>query len=173
MKSQSPRDEYLATKSEIQRWYKAFPKAEVILGNHDLRALKRAAEANVAHLLRSWSELWNTPNWTWVESLTEDGVKYVHGDGVSGPTAAIRRAMASRQSLVMGHTHSSGGILYHASRNDLIFGLNVGCGVDPTAFAFEYSKDAVNRETLGCGVVVSSSEAYFIPMDLGNKYHRR
>jgi len=32
-----PGDEYMLAKQKIQKWYKAFPKAKVCIGNHDER----------------------------------------------------------------------------------------------------------------------------------------
>ena len=54
------------------------------------------------------------------------------------------------------------------SHDDRIFGLNVGCGIDIDRYAFAYAQDFKIRPGLGCGVVVDSGEAHFIPMACGS-----
>ena len=100
-----------------------------------------------------------------------DNVLYVHGTGSSGQSGARTRAIANRQSTVIGHSHSFGGVAYMASRNDIIFGMNVGCGIDVDHMAFSYGKNFPKKPTLGCGVVLDGGKtAIFVPMNLGNKY---
>ena len=170
----SPGDEHKVTRKATRVWHAELPNAKIVIGNHDARPYRKASEAGISkHMIRSWNEIWDTPTWTWAESFNIDGVKYVHGTATSGPTAALRRAIAARQSVVMGHTHTFGGVQYHASREDLIFGLNVGWGGDSKAYAFEYNRENVNRETVGCGVVCNRAEAYFIPASLKGQYRRR
>ena len=170
----SPGDEYRATAKKVQAWHKAFPNAKVLIGNHDARPYKQATQAGIPKgMMRRWNEIWGTDSWEWAPSFVIDEVKYVHGTRSSGPTAALRRAIAARQSLVMGHTHSFGGVQYHASRRDLIFGLNVGWGGDDKTYAFEYGAEAPNRGVVGCGVVVNKAEAHFFPAALKGQYRRR
>ncbi len=170
----SPGDEYRATKKMVKKWHDAFPGAKVLIGNHDARPYKQATQAGIPKgMMRNWNEIWDTPTWEWAPSFVIDGVKYVHGTRSSGPTAALRRAIAARQSLVMGHTHSFAGVQYHASRKDLIFGLNVGWGGDDKTYAFEYGAEAPNRGCVGCGLVVNRAEAYWIPAALKGQYRRR
>jgi len=71
---------------------------------------------------------------------------------------------------VVGHSHSFGGVSYLASRNDIIFGLNVGCGIDVDHMAFSYGKNFPKKPTLGCGVVLDQGRTgIFVPMDLGRR----
>lgn len=166
-------DEMKLTRRMLKRWVAAFPKADVCIGNHDARLHRKMMTHGMpAGALRSYKDLWETPGWNWGEEFVHDGVKYTHGTGLSGQTAALYRAMRNRISVVIGHTHSFGGVQYHASENDLIFGLNVGCGIDIRAYSFAYAAPFVNRPTLGCGLVVSDHEAYFLPMECGGKYKR-
>ena len=100
---------------------------------------------------------------------------YEHGTGTSGKDAALNRAVAKRSSLVMGHTHTSAGVKWHANEFDRIFGLQVGCGIDLTGYAFAYSKPWPIRPVMGCGVVLDGVEAHFevMPCGTGERYHRR
>jgi predicted phosphodiesterase len=156
----------------MNKWYKTFPKVDVIVGNHSALPYRQATTAGIPkRFLKAYEEIWEAPKgWKWHMEMEIDHVKYVHGTGSSGQNAAINRALRSRQSTVIGHVHSFGGVNYHASENDLIFGLNVGCGIDGRAYAFEYGKEFVNKPTLGCGIVINGHTAHFIPMSLGCKF---
>jgi hypothetical protein len=51
----------------------------------------------------------------------------------------------------------------------MIFGLNVGCGIDIDSYAMEYGRPFSKRPTLGCGVVIGGQAGLFVPMPLGSK----
>ena len=55
----------------------------------------------------------------------------------------------------------------------MIFGMNVGCGIDNSAYSFRYGKQFPKKPTIGCGVILDSRVALFIPMDLGSKITRK
>ena len=74
--------------------------------------------------------------------------------------------MKSQQSIVQGHVHTSGGVSYVTSKNNRIFGMSVGCGINISEYAFVYRKHQPTRPILGCGIVVNGKDAYFIPMHL-------
>ncbi len=65
---------------------------------------------------------------------------------------------------MIGHSHSFGGCSYIAGPNDIIFGLNVGCGIDNEAYAMAYGKPYLLKPTLGCGVVKDGFMGFFLPM---------
>ena len=88
-------------------------------------------------------------NWDWYIH----GVRFTHGTNYSGENAHIKLACDSRQSAVMGHTHSFLGTGYTASAKDCIFGMNVGCLIDHYAYAFAYGRECKKKPVLGCGVV--------------------
>lgn len=156
----------------MNKWYRTFPKVDVIVGNHSALPYRQATTAGIPkRFLKAYEEIWEAPStWKWHLELDVEHVKYIHGTGSSGQNGAINRALRSRQSTVIGHIHSFGGVNYHANDNDLIFGLNVGCGIDTRAYAFEYGKAFVNKPTLGCGIVIDGHHAMFVPMALGKKY---
>jgi hypothetical protein len=121
--------------------------------------------------MKTYEQIWDAPRgWKWNMELEIDHVRYIHGTGCSGQNGAISAATKARQSTVIGHIHSYGGVNYHASNNDMIFGMNVGCGIDVHSYAFEYGRNFTNKPTLGCGIVIEGQEAMFVPMKLGAKY---
>jgi predicted phosphodiesterase len=164
----APSDELETAINHLQDWYKAFPNVYVCFGNHDL-LIERKARTNglPRRLFKSFSEILGAPKgWKFNYSWQIDGVKYMHGTGGGGKTAHITRALKNRQSTVLGHFHTVLSVDYLASHHDLIFGMGVGCGIDINSYAMEYGKDFVDRPILGCGIVISSREAYTVPMQL-------
>ncbi len=156
----------------MDKWYKTFPNVDVIVGNHSALPYRKATTMGIPNkFIKAYEEIWEAPKgWKWMMDTEIDHVKYTHGTGVSGQNGAINLAIRQRQPVVIGHIHSFGGVNYHASSNDLIFGMNVGCGIDTHAYAFQYGKNFVNKPTLGCGVVINGMDAIFTPMKLGKKY---
>ena len=164
-------DEMNEAMKELKKWYKVFPKVDVLVGNHSALPFRQAASAGLPkRMIKPYEEMWEAPNgWKWHDEIIIDKVMYQHGTGSSGQNGAIKRAVNNRMSTVIGHCHAFGGVNYTASDRDLIFGMNVGCGIDIKSYAMAYGKAFSIRPTLGCGIVVSDREAYFIPMNLGTK----
>jgi hypothetical protein len=172
--SMSMHDELIQARRSVKRWYSIFPNATVSIGNHDVRYIKHSKLS--PKFLRNYQQVYNTPNWDWQYSHVFDNVRYEHGDAATGKDGAINLAMAYRQSIVVGHTHTWGGVKWHtAASGHSVFGLNVGCGVDSTAYAFNYAKWLKNKPTLGCGLVIDGEEAYFLKMpdDPKSRYRKR
>jgi predicted phosphodiesterase len=155
----------------LNKWYKTFPDVKVCIGNHTALIERQAKTAGMPKkFVKTYEEAWEAPNgWKWALQWEIDNVIYTHGTGSQGQVGAINRAKDNRQSTVIGHIHSFGGVLYSASDKDLIFGLNVGCGIDINAYAMEYGRPFAKRPTLGCGVVLGGKIGCFIPMDMGSK----
>jgi len=172
----SAEDEAIAAAQKLKVWRRRFKRATVSVGNHDARHYRTARRAGIPdRYLRSYAEIWDTPDWDWRESHIMDGVLYEHGTGTSGKDAAINRALQKRCSTVIGHVHSFAGVKWHANDFDRVFGMNVGCGIDIDRYAFEYAKPFPVRPVLGCGIVIDGKYAYFEPMAIGKReeYHRR
>jgi len=157
-----------AVMKKLDRWKMAFPKLDIIMGNHDKLPERQAKSSGLSNrFVKSFREVWELPAaWSVHPHYVEiDGVKYLHGLGASGRNGALNMAMSQLQSCVVGHSHSFGGVQYQ--RGGLtIFGMNVGCGIDEDAYAFEYATYFRNRPTLGCGVVIDGKQAIFIPWEV-------
>jgi predicted phosphodiesterase len=161
---------------EMDEWYKTYKNVKVCVGNHSALPFRKATTNGIPNrFLKTYEEIWNAPKgWKWELQWEIDGVLYEHGTGSSGVSGARNRAIANRQSTVIGHSHSFGGVSYMASRNDIIFGMNVGCGIDTSEYAFAYGKQFPKKPTIGCGVVLDKGRtAIFVPMDLGSKLIRK
>ena len=146
-------DELSLAISKIVKWYKAFPKAYVTIGNHDRIIARKAQTGGIpSRWIRSYSEVLGTPNWEFVESVEIDGVVYVHGDGAGQARSRFKKDLSS---LVMGHFHTSGYIEYAVGKNFKIFGMQVGCGIDASSYAMSYGK-AFGKPFISCGVVLNN-----------------
>lgn len=144
--------------SKILDWYKAFPDVNVCIGNHTNRMFRLAHLSGIPRvMLKSYEELWQAPKgWKWSEYFDVQGVHYSHGSGMSGPNAAMKKAVNLRKSCVIGHIHTEATIQYNVSALDRIFGMQVGCLVDDKAYAFAYAKDNTKKSILSCGVVTEN-----------------
>lgn len=151
----------------LAAWKKAFPKLDVILGNHDKLPERKAKTAGLSNrFVKSFKEMWQLPQrWTVHPHYCEiDGVKYLHGIGATGKNGALNMATSQLQSCVIGHSHAYGGVQYRRG-NMTIFGMNAGCGMDEDAYAFEYGRYFRDRPTLGCGIVINGTQAIFVPWE--------
>jgi len=153
--------------SKIQEWYYTFPKAYVCIGNHDAIITRKAFSAGVSNRwIKSYSEVLDTPDWQFDMTFDIKDVHYYHGTGSSGDKAALNRAMNLRQSVVQGHIHTTASIQYNASNRDLIWGMQVGCGIDDSKYAFAYAQSNIKKSIISCGVVIDGKLPIVIPMEL-------
>lgn len=158
-------DEIKLTLKCIKKWGEVFPVMDIILGNHDVIPYRQAKELGIPdYYLKDLQTIYKMPKrWKFHKKLVKGNVLYLHSAG-SGKYAAINKSREQSMSVVVGHTHRNGGVLYYSNPKHLYFGLNVGCLIDKNAYAMRYFE---GEPTLGCGVVYSNEEAYFVPMRMG------
>ena len=167
-------EELAAAKRKIKEWAKAFPKLDLVIGNHDAIPKRQAKEVGLpSAYLKDIKEVYGMPNsWKLKSRVVQDGVLYIHNAG-SGKYAAINKAKDMSMSVVCGHTHRHGGTIYFSNPFKLFFGMNVGCLIDKDTYAMRYNN---NEPSLGCGVVIDGHESFFIPMKMGTdrkKYEKK
>ena len=169
-----PADEYLLAKREIQKWFRAFPKATVTIGNHCERAIRLAESVNIPpQYLRDYAEVWKTPTWEWVYDKFIDEVYYFHGTMNGGTHPAWIAAGKLLCSTVLGHNHSRSGVCWRANPHKRIFALDTGCGIDVDAYQFAYGKHIKERPILSAAVIIDGIPSHRI-MACGPKerYHK-
>ncbi len=169
-----PKDEYELAYKAIQKWYKAFPNADVVLGNHDRRVIRLAESVNIpARFLRDYRDIWDTSGWTWADEFIYDEVYYTHGDGCgSGLYPAFNLVRQMGMSVCIGHHHSAGGVKWMVNPLRRMFGLDTGCLVDDKAMAFAYGSRAKKRSVLSAAIVIDGTPQHIIfPCGRGEKYH--
>lgn len=160
-----PMYEYELTNQKLQKWFKEFPEAKYIMGNHDNR-IKRIANTNgiPGAFVKSFRELFNIPDtWEIDDEFIIDNVNYSHGLKQGGIYSAANTAKLNMMSSVIGHYHAQGGVYYINNGAETIFGMSVGALVNDEALAFQYGKFNKYKSLMGCGVVINDKEAYFIP----------
>jgi predicted phosphodiesterase len=155
-------DELDLSINKLKRWYLAFPEAEVLIGNHDRIVYRKAFSAGIPkRWMKPFAEVLETPNWRYVESVEYDDVLYEHGEGGQALTKARNNMMSS----VCGHTHTEGYVKWLVGKKFKVFAMQVGCGVDASAYATAYARN-FKKQVIGCGVVVGGHTAFNVLMDL-------
>lgn len=168
----SPLSELEQANEQISELIDRFPRVTLLMGNHDALVQRQATTAGISQkMLKPFKELFELPRGWQVlpryHKLTCNGVLYQHGDqGKGGSFAALRNAQAEFCSVVQGHHHSQSGVWYHANENNLIFGMQVGCGIDRSHQQMAYGTKFSSKPIVSCGVVIDSQTAYVERMSL-------
>lgn len=151
------------TKEKLKRWIKAFPNMRVAISNHGMRWAKKAVAAEIpSQMIRCYQEVLGIPEtWQYKDRWIIDGGKQrfmlKHGLGYGGQYAFKQAPMVEGMSVVFGHLHSSAGIarIKTDGYEKELWGMNVGCLIDPESFAFAYGKENRFKPNLSVGVVIN------------------
>ena len=136
----------------IARWYKEFPKATVIIGNHDRMVMRKAQTSAIpSKWIKSYKEVLEVPGWNFVERYVKDGVQYLHGEGGTART----KCRADMMNTVQGHLHTQCYTEHYVGRNFRVFGTQVGTGINFTNLSFNYAK-AGKKPAIGCAVILNN-----------------
>lgn len=147
----------------IARWYKAFPEAKVIIGNHDRIIMRKAQTSSIpSKWIKSYKEVLEVPNWEFLERYVQDGVQYIHGEGGTART----KAKSDMMNTVQGHLHTQCYTEHYVGQNYRIFATQVGCGIDHDSYAMAYAKYG-KKPAIGCAVIKENGKlAINLLMDL-------
>jgi len=146
----------------VKKWYKAFSKADVLIGNHDRIIMRKAFDSQIPkRWVKSYNDVLGTTKWNWTERIVYDNVQYVHGEGGTARTKSKNDMM----STVQGHIHTQAYVDWAVGRNFKVFGMQVGCGVDGGSYAAAYAKN-FKKQAIGCGVVIGGHTAINCLMNL-------
>jgi predicted phosphodiesterase len=166
--SDSTNTELYKAHEGIQKLGDLFPKMHVCLGNHDLRAFKRANEVGLSsEYIKPFHEIIRAPKgWKFAEEFYLHNVLYIHGDSYTGINCVTNMIKNKMCNVVFGHTHQSS-IQYINNGRHTLFGMNVGCLIDEDAYAFSYAKFFKNKTILGAGIIETNNDIavpHFIPL---------
>lgn len=161
-------DELSYAVEKLKSMHKAFPKAKVCLGNHDLIINRKAFSAGLSkRWVKGMDEVLEVPGWSFDIEHVVHGVMFTHGTGTSGQNAAYNRALNLRMPVVQGHLHSECNLRYNVSKNDIIYGMQVGCGVDDRKYAFDYAKANPRKFIIAAGAILNKGKLpMLLPMEL-------
>ena len=148
----------------ISDWYHTFPKATVIIGNHDRLVYRKAYSSGVSKKwIREYKDVLNTSGWDFVENIELFDININHGEGGT----ARNRIKSELQSQIQGHLHTQLYVDFLVGATFIVFGMQVGCGVDVKSYAMAYGKN-YKKPAIGCGVVLNKGTLPIaIPMKMG------
>lgn len=151
--------------------YALFPKAEILESNHGSLVMRKALASGLStKFFKSPGEILQAPKgWTWhfdINLTLPNGTPcyFHHSKGAN----VKKNSQAMGSSFCQGHHHESFEIQYWGNPTALLFGMTVGCLVDPHALAMAYNKNNLKRPVIGCGIIVDSIPQ-LIPMVLNNR----
>ena len=138
----------------IARWYKAFPIATVLIGNHDRIIMRKAQTSAIpSKWIKSYKEVLEVPNWEFVERYEQDNVQYIHGEGGTART----KCRADMMNTVQGHLHTQAYTEHYVGKNFRVYGTQVGCGIDHDSYAMAYAKYG-KKPAIGCAVILNNGK---------------
>jgi len=150
----SPAEEMAKADKTLKKWFKAFPEVFLCKGNHDQLISRKGKTSGLPErCFKSYREMWNLPI-KWLDDFQWEfeGVLYTHGTRC-GKNAHLATAMDNAMSTVTGHSHSWAGVAYWSNERNLMFGMNVGSGIDRHSYAMDYGKGFATKPIISCGVV--------------------
>ena len=138
----------------IARWYKAFPIATVLIGNHDRIIMRKAQTSAIpSKWIKSYKEVLEVPNWEFVERYEQDNVQYIHGEGGTART----KCRADMMNTVQGHLHTQAYTEHYVGKKFRVYGTQVGCGIDHDSYAMAYAKYG-KKPAIGCAVILNNGK---------------
>lgn len=166
--SRYPKDpEMLSVNEEIKKARKyvrqlinLFPEMTLVESNHDSRMWDRALAAGIPKgLIVPYLQLIGADHGGWklkrdltltVDS-TRDQIYFCHYR-----TADIMQlAQLVGSHAVQGHTHTRMGVTQVETPTKHLFGMQVGCLISDSKYAFGYNRQQIIRPILGAGLIIS------------------
>ena len=145
-------DELELAVSKIANWYKAFPEAKVIIGNHDRMIMRKAQTSSIpSKWIKSYQDVLEVPRWEFLERYVLDDVQYIHGEAGTART----KCRADMMNTVQGHLHTQCYTENYVGAKYRIFGMQVGCGINHESYAMAYAK-AGKKPAIACGVILNN-----------------
>ena len=133
----------------IARWYKAFPQATVVIGNHDRMIMRKAQSSLIpTKWIKSYKEVLEVPNWTFTERYVKHNVQFIHGEAGTART----KCRADMMNTVQGHLHTQCYTEHYVGQNYRVYGVQTGCGINHESYAMAYAK-AGKKPAIGCAVI--------------------
>ena len=151
--------------------YKMFPEMDILDSNHGSLLYRKGITHGIPRaMLRDPGEILGAPDgWQWHNDLRitlPNGQMCFFTHGSKKNSLQFSNTMGCN--TVQGHYHSTFEIQYSSNPTNLLWGMVVGCLIDPKSRAFAYNKIQVARPIIGVGMIINS-QPLLIPMILNNK----
>lgn len=147
---------------KLRSWYKAFPVATVIIGNHDRMIMRKAQTSSIPKKwIKDYKDVLEVPKWDFLDRYVLDNVQYIHGEAGK----AHIKCRADMYSTVQGHYHTESYVQWFVGQSFKIFGMQVGCGIDHDSYAMAYAKRG-KKPAISCGIVIGGHTAFNCMMEL-------
>ncbi len=150
-------DELERAVAALRPLFKLFPAMDIIESNHGSLAYRKAKEHGIPRkYIRDYAEVLRAPpEWRWHPELrirVPGGNEVLLHHGISSNVTNVvkQRGMC----VVQGHYHTTFKLEYVGNPNHLLWGLQLGCLIDPPALAFEYDKLQLQRPIIGTGLIL-------------------
>ena len=147
-------DELELAVNKIANWYKAFPEAKVIIGNHDRMIMRKAQTSSIpSKWIKSYQDVLEVPKWDFLERYVLNDVQYIHGEAGTART----KCRADMMNTVQGHLHTQCYTENYVGAKYRIFGMQIGCGIDHESYAMAYAKSG-KKPAIACGVILNNGK---------------
>lgn len=147
----SAREELNLAIDQIREWYKHFPEAIVLNGNHDCLNHRKAKTSGLdKRWIKENKEVLQVSNWTFLDNYIYNGVFYTHGHQTK---EAFQECLLRQMPVVSGHRHSKCYIKYQTSN---LWGMQVGVGFNKDAYAFDYARGNTTQWIENVSVVLNN-----------------
>jgi len=157
----TPKAEEQSARKNLEEFWstmaKSAPQAKLVglIGNHDVRPLKRTLEA--LPTMEHWIEKYFQDLFTFdnVKTIIDPREEFIIEDiafhhGYRSKLGDHRDYM--HMNFVGGHTHT-GGVVFRNIKNAVLWELNCGLAADPTSKGLSYTNQRMNHWTLGWGAI--------------------
>ena len=136
---------------------KIFPKMDVLESNHGSLVWRKAKTHGVPrHYLKSYNDVLGVDEqWVWHFDLTielPNGVSCYYHHGKVADVLKLSQQMG--MCAVQGHYHNDFKIHYWGNPNNLYWGLQSGCLIDDTSYAFAYNNVNIKRPVIGTSLII-------------------
>lgn len=151
-------DELKYAIKSLQPLYRMFPDMDIVDSNHGSLIYRKAHAHGIPRkYIVPYGEVLDAPKgWKWhmdmLIPIPGGNQLYVH----HGLASNVSKVVAQRGlCVIQGHYHTSYNISYLGNPNHLLWGMAVGCLIDPESIAFAYGRNTLGRPIIGCGLVLN------------------
>jgi len=164
----SAKEEHTRAKKFVQQMNELFPEMTVSIGNHCSMSTRKAKQAEIPlEHIKSYNDMYEIKGWKWTDRDYFKVDKYNHCLMVHAMSRnTLTNAKTHSHHSVQGHHHGTFGIEYFADTEVLRWSMTVGCLIDTSSPAFNYSKGYTNNKPIiGVGALIED-RPILVPMQL-------